>query len=164
MSLFSIGHSNIETEKFLALLVQYNIEILVDVRSAPYSRYNPQFNRETLQRSVLASGLEYLYLGDKIGGMPKAPQLLTPERQVDFERIEAAGFYQTGIAQLQELATQNRAAFMCAEADFRHCHRYKLITRTLVKRGFIVTHILHSGATIASVATDFMPAQQSFGF
>lgn len=164
MPLFSIGHSNVEIEKFLALLAQHNIEILVDVRSAPYSRYNPQFNRETLQKSVQQNGLEYFYLGDKIGGMPKDPQLLTPEGHVDFARIEATDFYQKGIAVLEELGAQQRVAFMCAEADFRHCHRYNLITRTFVKRGFVVTHILHSGTTVDSVATDFTPAQQSFGF
>ena len=70
MTLYSIGHSNVEIEFFLDLLGRYRIETLVDSRSQPYSRYSPQFNKEALSRSTLEAGVDYVYMGDALGGRP----------------------------------------------------------------------------------------------
>jgi uncharacterized protein (DUF488 family) len=161
MKLYTIGHGNAEANAFLALLKQYEIELLVDTRSQPYSRYNPQFNRETLKQAVNEAGIAYAFMGDTIGGRPGGEQFYFPSGKVDYDLLEQAEFYQIGLEKLLELAAECRLAFMCSEADYHHCHRYNLITRTLVRRNVEVTHILHSGETVDSVATEFESAQPS---
>lgn len=161
MKLFTIGHGNIPAEAFVTLLHQHNIELLADVRSQPYSRFNPQFNRETLKQTVTSAGIAYAYLGNAIGGIPSDKQFYLPNGNADYDRLEQAGFYQTGIAQLLDVAADCRVAIMCAEKDYHHCHRYHLITRTLVRREIEVAHILHSGESELSVAADFEIAQAS---
>jgi len=69
--LFTIGHSNHSLPRFMALLGMHAIELVCDVRSTPYSRFNPQFNRETLQAALKAGGMDYLYLGSALGGKPR---------------------------------------------------------------------------------------------
>src|SRR4051812_7264740 len=69
-AIWTIGHSNLSFEEFVALLTGEGIEVVVDVRSYPYSRFAPQFNREAVQRSLHAYGMRYLFLGDELGGRP----------------------------------------------------------------------------------------------
>lgn len=152
MKLYTIGHGNAEASAFLALLKQYEVELLVDTRSQPYSRYNPQFNRETLKQTINEAGIAYVFMGDRIGGRPMGEQFYFPNGKVDYESLEQAEFYQAGLEKLLELAAECRVAFMCSEADYHHCHRYHLITRTLVRRGIEVTHILHSGEAVDMTA------------
>lgn len=161
MTLYTIGHSNAEIEAFTSLLGRYEIELLVDTRSQPYSRYTPQFNRETLKASLNSAGIAYAFMGDSLGGRPIGEQFYFPSGKVDYDLLEQAEFYQAGLEKLLELAAECRVAFMCSEADYHHCHRYNLITRTLVRRGIAVTHILHSGETEASIARDFESSQPS---
>lgn len=159
--LFSIGHSNASIEKFLALLKQHEIGLLADVRSQPYSRYNPHFGREALKQAVMAKDIKYVFLGDRIGGKPANADLILPNGKVDYEKLSATEVFQSGIDQLLELAESHKVSFMCAEADYKHCHRYWLITRTLVQRGINVQHILHTGEIVRSTATEFKSAQPS---
>ena len=161
MKLYTIGHGNVSTETFLALLQQHAIEVLIDTRSQPYSRFNPQFNRETLKQSVSAAGVAYAYMGNVIGGIPSDQKFYLPNGKADYDLLEQTEFYQTGIARLLDLAAECRVALMCAEKDYHHCHRYNLITRTLVRRDVEVAHILHSGETVNSSAAEFEPAQAS---
>lgn len=159
MKLYTIGHSNAESEVFTALLQHYEIELLVDTRSQPYSRYTPQFNRETLKATLNSAGIAYAFMGDSLGGRPAGEQFYFPSGKVDYDLLEQAEFYQAGLEKLLELAAECCVAFMCSEADYHHCHRYNLITRTLVKRGIAITHILHSGESVDSLAADFDEAQ-----
>jgi uncharacterized protein (DUF488 family) len=159
MKLYTIGHGNAEANAFLALLRQYEIELLVDTRSQPYSRYNPQFNRETLKQTVNEAGIAYVFMGDAIGGRPAGAEFYFPSGKVDYDLLEQAEFYQAGLEKLLALAAECRVAFMCSEADYHHCHRYNLITRTLVRSGVEVTHILHSGRAINSTPEMFASHQ-----
>lgn len=161
MKLFSVGHSNATIEAFIDLLRRHEIQLLVDTRSQPYSRYNPHFSREALKRSLNEQGIEYLYLGNRIGGKPEGEEFYFQNGKVDYERLGGAPFYLNGIEKLIVLGGQKRTAFMCAEADYKHCHRYWLITRTLVERGIKVQHILHTGEVVGSAAAEFQPAQPS---
>ncbi len=161
MKLFSIGHSNATIQAFLDLLRRQEIAVLVDTRSQPYSRYNPHFSREALKQSVNEQGIEYAYLGNRIGGKPEGREFYFPNGKVNFEALSQSSVFLTGIEQLLKLAELRTVAFMCAEADYRHCHRYWLITRTLVERGIEVQHILHTGEIVGSVAAEFQPAQPS---
>lgn len=161
MKLFSIGHSNATIEAFLDLLRRQEIAVLVDTRSQPYSRYNPHFSREALKQSVNEQGIEYAYLGNRIGGKPEGREFYFPNGKVNFEALSQSSVFLTGIEQLLKLAELRTVAFMCAESDYRHSHRYWLITRTLVERGIEVQHILHTGEVVGSVAAEFQPAQPS---
>jgi uncharacterized protein (DUF488 family) len=161
MPLYSIGHSNVPIERFLELLQHHAITTLVDARSTPYSRYNPQFRRSELRDALLAQGIRYLFLGDKLGGKPPDNRFRRADGSVDYELVAASEFFQTGLQRLMELGATDNAAFMCAEADYKHCHRYWLITRALLQRGIAVQHILHSGALVVSSLLDFEPAQPS---
>ena len=161
MKLFSIGHSNATIEAFLDLLRRNEIVVLVDTRSQPYSRYTTHFSREALKQSLIENGIEYVYLGRQIGGRPEGEEFYFQSGKVDYDLVAESEIYLAGIEQLLKLAQQRRVAFMCAEADYKHCHRYWLITKTLTGRGVEVEHILHSGEVIKSTATEFEPVQPS---
>jgi hypothetical protein len=161
MKLFSIGHSNIEIETFVELLRRHDIDLLADTRSQPYSRYTPHFNREPLQSVLARHNITYLHLGAELGGRPAGSAFYFANGKVDYDLLAAAPFYLAGIERLLALAEENRVAFMCSEADYKHCHRYWLITRTLVARGIAVEHILSTGETATSTAVEFEPEQPS---
>jgi uncharacterized protein (DUF488 family) len=146
-TLFSIGHSNVAAERLIALLEQHNIQALCDVRSAPYSRYNPQFNRETLAATLQAASIAYRYMGDALGGMPTDSALRTEDgAHADYARIAAAPSFQHALSQLIELGQRTPTAFMCGEADYHGCHRHRLITPALIERGVVVWHIMANGS------------------
>src|SRR3954453_23835330 len=89
--LYSIGHSNVAAERLIALLEQHSIRTLCDVRSAPYSRYKPQFNRETLAETLRAAVILYRFMGDTLGGMPADAALRTEDgAHADYARIAAS--------------------------------------------------------------------------
>lgn len=161
MTLYSIGHSNAEISAFLELLTRHGIELLVDTRSQPYSRYSPQFNRETLKAWLGEAEIGYLFMGEQLGGRPQAGEFYLHNGKVDYERLAVTPFYLAGIERLLALAAECRLAFMCSEADFKNCHRYWLITRTLIERGIEVCHILHSGEVIDSNQYELEPSQRS---
>jgi uncharacterized protein (DUF488 family) len=155
MTLYTIGHSHIPIERFSELLTLHRIDTLTDVRSQPHSRFAPQYNRQTLHMAVAQVGIVYRYLGDKLGGRPKDPQYRRPDGTVDYIRLAQAPHYRQGLLELRGEAEQTRLAVMCAEADFRKCHRYWLITRSLVREGVEVQHILHSGALVGTTQDEF---------
>lgn len=130
LALFSIGHSNVPVGQLIERLRRHDIAVVCDVRSKPYSRYSPQFNREAVAESLEAVGFTYRYFGDALGGLGGEP---------------APGFAR-GIEQLVALGEQNRVAFMCAEADYHGCHRQRLITPALIERGVSVWHIMGDGS------------------
>lgn len=147
ITLYSIGHSNVPTARLIALLEQHAISTLCDVRSKPYSRYNPQFNREALADSVRAAGIVYRYFGDTLGGMPDAAELRSDDGVLaDYGRIAESASFRRGLDQLIALGARAPAAFMCGEADYRTCHRHKLITPALIERGVAVLHIMADGS------------------
>lgn len=157
MTIFTVGHSNVSIERFLTLLRQHTLAVLVDARSLPHSRYAPQFNRKALQASLLQVGLKYLYLGDRLGGRPADPTYHRPDGSVDYDRLAETPWYREGLQRLKQEADTARVAIMCSEADYRKCHRHWLIARSLVREGIDVQHILHSGALAQTSADEFAP-------
>ncbi|MEX0611682.1 MAG: DUF488 domain-containing protein [Pirellulales bacterium] len=144
-TLYTVGHSNHSEEKFLDLLRQHGIEVLVDVRSRPSSRYNPQFNDSNLQRALEAAGIRYLFMGEELGGRPEEQELLDEEGRALYHRMaESAGFL-SGIERLQRGVSEHRVAIMCSEEDPAICHRHLLVTRVISGRGIDVRHIRGDG-------------------
>jgi uncharacterized protein (DUF488 family) len=133
-----VGHSTRSAEEFITLLKAHRIQLLVDVRTIPRSRHNPQFNRDTLPETLRRANIEYLHLGE-LGGLRKAraDSINTGWRNLSFrgfaDYMETPEF-ETGLAQLMDLAGTRRAAIMCAEAVPWRCHR-SLIGDALVARG-----------------------------
>jgi uncharacterized protein (DUF488 family) len=138
-TLYSIGHSNVAVERLIALLEQYSIRMLCDVRSSPYSRYNPQFNREAIVASLEAAGITYRFMGDTLGGKP------ADGSQPDYARIAATPGFQRALNHLIDLGRRMPTAFMCGEADYHGCHRHRLIAPELISRGVLVWHIMPDG-------------------
>ncbi len=142
MRLFTIGHSNHSSEKFIRLLNDNGIELLVDVRTAPYSRYNPQFNKESLAAALSQNGIEYAYAGKFLGGRPTdltcyKSRVLPAEgtdylHEVDYPEVMRREWFIKGMDRLLELADGQRTAIMCSEEDPAACHRHHLIAQYLI--------------------------------
>ena len=122
----------------MGLLRQHGIELVVDVRSTPYSRYVPQANRENLARTLDSAGIAYRWLGDLLGGKPEGTG-------GDYGEILASPAFQQGVDRLLDLAATDRTAIMCSEGDHRQCHRHKLITPVLLDHDARVLHIQREG-------------------
>jgi uncharacterized protein (DUF488 family) len=140
-SLYTIGHSNHESKDFLEVLRQHHIQVVIDVRSSPYSRYVPQANRDTLAATLLSAGIEYRWLGNNLGGKPDG-------EVGDYDRIRASLGFQHGLAELVHLAAQRQVVIMCSEGDHRRCHRHKLITPALAEQNIQVLHIQPDGSLV----------------
>ena len=145
VSVLTIGHSNHSLETFVALLRQHDVTALTDVRSAPYSRFNPQFNRKALQDSLQAIGIRYVFLGRALGGRPDDPACYEQGR-VRYDRLAQTSLFREGLERVVEGAGRERIALMCAEKEPLDCHRTILVGRSLVERGVGVAHILADGA------------------
>ena len=163
MTIYTVGHSNIAIERFVDLLRLHTIQVLADTRSQPYSRYAPQFNRESLKTSLQDAGMAYLYLGDRLGGRPMEARYYRPEGTVDYDQLAEAPFYREGIERLKREAEGRCLAIMCSEVGYKACHRYKLITRSLVREGIEVQHILHSGGLDSTDLNDFRSELRQLG-
>ncbi len=153
-SIYTIGHSDHDMPVFLDLLRRHAIALVVDVRSQPYSRWAPQFNREAFTRALQEAGLAYRFMGDALGGRPTDPTLYDPgQERPDYKRMAQTPVYQAGIDRLLDLARTVRLAILCGEGDHRQCHRNLLITQTLLERGAHVLHIQPDGATLPGEVT-----------
>jgi uncharacterized protein (DUF488 family) len=153
MRLFTIGHSNLPTEELIQRLRDNGIGVVVDVRSKPFSRYNPQYNRYVIAEDLRKAGIPYVWMGHCLGGVPENPELLTRGRP-DHDKIRASQAYQDGLEELLRGAELNvelgAVALMCGEADPTGCHRRRLVGADLVERGVELLHVLKDG----SVATE----------
>lgn len=143
--LFSVGHSNHTEEQFLELLRQHDIDVVVDVRSQPSSRYNPQFNSGPLKTLVESAGMRYLFMGDQLGGRPEGDDLLDDEGHALYHRMAESPAFLEGIKRLERGVRDYRCAIMCSEEDPAVCHRYLLVARVIRERGVDVRHIRGDG-------------------
>ncbi len=152
-TILTIGHSRHSLERFLALLEAGQVTAVADVRSAPVSRFSPQFNKSALAASLAAQNIGYVFLGKELGGRPEQAELYTQGR-ADYEKMAASPDFRAGLAQLMEAAAQNRVAAMCSEADPLDCHRCLLVGRALAEAGVEVGHILGSGEIVSHGAVE----------
>ena len=160
LSLWTLGHSTRPLDEFSGLLHAHQISLLVDVRTVPRSRYNPQFNRDTLAESLKEAGLVSFHML-ALGGLRKARKDSINDgwRNASFRGY--ADYMQTEEFQraLEELmaygtGTKTRTAIMCAEAVPWRCHR-SLIADALVSRGWNIRHIMSPEKATPHVLTSF---------
>ena len=153
--IFTIGYGGRETDEFIALLNEYEIDTLVDVRSQPYSRYAPDFCKERLSAILNRSGIEYQFMGNSLGGRPADSQCYTysPQRKkklLDAKKCETREFYQRGISQLKRaVSTGRRIVIMCSELEPHECHRSYVLGKTLDGDEIAVTHIGRYGELLS---------------
>lgn len=155
---FTIGHSNSSQQQILHLLRVNEIDLLVDVRSSPYSRFASQFNKSVIDSFLKKEGIAYQFLGDYLGGRPTDPTCYkggtVPQGHadylslVDYPAVMSKPFFLEGIQKLATLAQSNRVCLMCSEEDPAQCHRHHLIGRFLADQGVAVLHIRHDGNRI----------------
>ena len=150
-TVLTIGHSTRTLEEFVQLLEAYGVTLLVDVRTVPRSRHNPQFNKETLLNTLKHYGIKYIHMPD-IGGLrrPKPNSVNLAWKNSSFRGY--ADYMQTkefteNLLKLIALARENRLAIMCAEALPWRCHR-SLISDALVVRHVKVEHIISKDSVI----------------
>ena len=174
MQVYTIGHSNHAQEQFLKLLTDTRIQVLVDVRSKPNSRWAMFANRNNLKWILASVQIKYVYLGNVLGGRPEDPTCYKngelPEGSadylhlVDYPAVMMKDFFQKGIQRLHNLANQGRVALMCSEEDPAQCHRHHLIGRYLIKQGVILYHIRRDGNMVKDqqlpTLADDPPAEQ----
>ena len=147
-TVYTIGHSNHSSDAFIALLKEAGVDALADVRSTPFSRYNPQFNREVLASVLKEAGVAYVWLGDHLGARPSDASLRRPDGGVDFRRLAASPAFRHGIERVRDGARRYELAMMCAERDPLNCHRTFLIARQLADEDVAVRHVLGDGRII----------------
>lgn len=143
-SIYTVGHSAHELPEFTSLLAQHNVKAVADVRSTPYSRRHPQFNRETLKEVLKTNGIAYVFLGKELGARSDNPDCYANGR-VQFRKLGKTGLFRSGIERVLDGSKRMNIALMCAEKDPLDCHRTILVARALIGVGKEVDHILADG-------------------
>jgi uncharacterized protein (DUF488 family) len=158
-TVFTIGHSTRTIAEFVALLAQVSVDLLVDVRSIPRSRTNPQFNADTLPESLAAAGIGYRLL-PALGGRRHRKKDAAPSLNMfwqvaafrNYADYASTDVFRAGLEELKTLALNHRCAIMCAEAVWWRCHR-RIIADYLLADGFVVEHIMGPGKIDAAKLT-----------
>lgn len=143
--LYTIGHSTHATERFIDLLKMHRVTAVGDVRSSPYSRFNPQFNRETLQKELKENGIAYVYLGKELGPRSDDPECFQDGR-VSYSLLAKTPLFQEGLERVRKGMQAYRISLLCAEKDPVTCHRTILVCRHLRDPNVRIRHILEDGS------------------
>ena len=142
--LYTIGHSNHTINHFIGLLECHKINMVVDVRSAPYSRYSSQFNKKVISVALKEADIQYMFWGNELGARPDVTECYEGGR-VDFKRIAERKEFKDALALLLEAIEKHHIALMCAEKEPLECHRTVLICRKLKENNLSIKHILEDG-------------------
>jgi hypothetical protein len=139
---FTIGYGDYPIDLFIYFLQHVGIDTIIDVRSSPYSKYNPYFNRDNLENSLKKHNIGYQFMGNQIGGRYSNPNLLYPDGTVNYQKVQSTETFQEGINRLLSIISSGKKiALMCAEKEPERCHRFALISRVLQSKNIKVTHI-----------------------
>lgn len=133
--IYLIGHGTLRLDAFLEILKEKQVDMLIDVRSVPFSKFVPDFNKDPLKESLLKHNIEYVHMGSMLGGR-RDPEW--------FNRHMTTEVFERGITTLQESINGSIAAVMCSEIDYRKCHR-RFIGQKLADGGFVVEDISKKG-------------------
>lgn len=144
--IYTVGHSSHSIDAFLEILNLNQIGAIGDVRSSPYSRMVPQFNRDSIRAALEAVGIYYVFLGDLLGGRSKDEGDYEDSRVV-YDRLKRNPGFDLGLERVRVGATKFRIALMCSEKEPLDCHRSLLLATELTSKGFEVNHILADGST-----------------
>ncbi|MBS1953220.1 MAG: DUF488 domain-containing protein [Cyanobacteria bacterium SZAS-4] len=143
--LYSVGHSNVPMDKFISLLNQHSIQVVVDVRSYPFSKYATHFNYDAIQPALKDASIKYLYLGKELGGMPKNPDFFDRDGKLVYARVADSPAFKEAIARLVRGAKTHTIALMCGEENPAGCHRRHLLGPALREQELELLHIRAGG-------------------
>lgn len=143
-TIFTIGHSTHSIDRLVALLKEHGVNAVADVRSVPYSRMHPQFNRETLVKTLETYQIGYIFLGHQLGARSSDKSCYEHGR-VRYDRLAKTEAFHEGIERLRVECQCHRTALMCAEREPLECHRSVLVGRELQAAGIPVLHIHADG-------------------
>lgn len=146
---FTVGHSTHNIRYFVELLKKHGVTSLIDVRSSPYSRIAPQFNKDILRIALKDENIGYVHFEKEFAARQTSPFLLDKDGRVDFDRVRETDEFKQGVQRLKKaLKLGLRVALMCSEADPFDCHRFSMISYQLVKEDLQVHHILRDGKIV----------------
>lgn len=156
---FTIGHSTHVIGEFITMLLTEKIEMVVDVRTIPRSRTNPQFNCDTLPIALAQHGIEYMHLTE-LGGLRGRQPSVEPSPNTFWRNVSFRNYadyalsdrFQAGLKHLKRFGESRRCVIMCAESLWWRCHR-RIIADYLILAGAKVIHIIGQGRTITAQAT-----------
>jgi uncharacterized protein (DUF488 family) len=143
--IFTVGHSTHSVDKLMQLLKHNEVTAVADVRSQPYSRMNPQFNRESLREVLKEVRIEYAFLGDELGARTGDPNCYV-DGKVQYDRLASTEQFKHGLTRIIDGSRRFKIALLCAEKDPLTCHRTILVVRHLLKSGLSAAHILADGS------------------
>lgn len=159
--IFTIGHSNQDSQRFLQLLTNNLIQILVDVRSSPHSRFASQFDVKNLKKALSNKGIKYLYMGSELGGKPSDPFMYDKEGHALYHLMAQSPLFLRAVQRLLKGLESYRIAVMCSEEDPSECHRHLLIGRVIRQHGVEVVHIRADGRVQTDEQLEKARAQES---
>jgi uncharacterized protein (DUF488 family) len=143
-TIFSIGHGNKKIDVFLKELTTNKVQYLLDIRSKPFSKWNPQFNQSELKKVLEENGIKYVFFGDTLGGLPDDRTCYDKNDKVVYDLLKEKDFFKTGLERLISANEQkNVVAIMCSESKPEECHRSKLIGQELWKKNISLKHIIN---------------------
>lgn len=151
--IFTIGHSNHSWETFAPLLIDNEIELVVDVRTNPVSRFAPFSNRRRFPDLLESIDIGYEFMGGPLGGKPADPAMYDSSGKPDYCKIRSAEGYKEAIDRLLEFASQSRTAILCSEGEPKQCHRRLLLEPSLVESGCKLVHIMRDGTILEEPET-----------
>lgn len=153
MEVYTVGHSNLEITEFLEILKTHSINLILDVRSIPYSNYNPQYNKETIEKTLIENGILYKHFGVEFGARRRESvknRYIVKNRkkveiqQVDFLEAMKEPKFLEGVKKLENAVKFGlRVCLMCSESNPLDCHRFSFLGRFLTENGWKVSHILN---------------------
>ena len=147
LTVYTVGHGTGSFGDLESRMAEHSITTLVDVRSQPYSRHAPDFNRETLDGFCRVAGIGYAWMGNHLGGRPTHPALLTADGHPNWDAVRRSPGYLAGIEEVLILAGAGRVALLCAESDPSFCHRSTALAPSIEERSARVVHILSDGTS-----------------
>ena len=153
LTLFTVGHSTHPLEYFLELLRSHGIQALADVRSSPFSRFNPQYNRDNLKRTLKHAEIYYVELGRELGAR-RAESECYVGNKVSYPLVVRTPLFQQGLERLRHGAAQMRVAIMCAEKDPLECHRTVLVAHYARSIFSHIDHIREDGNLETQASAD----------
>jgi uncharacterized protein (DUF488 family) len=143
---YTIGHSNYLTKYFLSLLKKHGITCVVDVRSVPFSKYTPQYNKDDLKKFLHENKVYYIFMGEELGARRSDKLLYSSDGTLDFEKVNKTSLFQSGIDRIKSgIEKGYNIAVMCTEKDPIECHRNILVARELYRQNIEIHNILESG-------------------
>jgi len=145
LPVYSIGHSTHSLDRLVELLSEHGVSAVADVRSTPYSRWQPHFNRESLRGSLAGHGIAYVFLGVELGGRGADESVRDAYGRTLYRKIAKTASFRGGMRRVREGSRRMRLALLCVESDPLECHRGILVSRAIAADGGTVQHIHADG-------------------